>query len=94
MRTNLPQIIYIKPTDSSFIRGDQKILEKEFRVKAFLLNQNKNLLKYFLNLFNLLFFLILNSKKTNIYVTWFADYHAAIMVFAAKIFGIKSYFIL
>ena len=33
------QIIYIKPANSSFIRGDQQVLEKKYDVKSFLMNQ-------------------------------------------------------
>jgi glycosyltransferase involved in cell wall biosynthesis len=84
---NDKNIIYIKPTDSSFIVTDQKILEKHYRVTTFLLNQNKGKVTYFGNLFRLVFFLLRNAHKNDAFVCWFGDYHAAVMVFMAKLTG-------
>jgi len=80
-------IIYIKPTDSSFIVTDQKILEKHYRVTTFLLDQDKGKVTYFRNLFRLVFFLFWNARNNNSFVCWFGDYHAAVMVFMAKLTG-------
>lgn len=88
---NKLKIVYIKPNDSSFIRGDQKILEEFFQVKPFLLKQLKNKVSYGIN--NLKMFLFLLSQvfvRNVIFVTWFGDYHAAVMAFAAKLTGKKS----
>lgn len=84
------KILFIKPTDSSFIRTDQKILEKNYTVKTFLLNQGKDKRKYFLRLIGLAFFLIRNSRKSVAFVTWFGDYHAAVMVFMGRLLGKKT----
>lgn len=85
------QIIYIKPNDSSFIRGDQQILEKYYKLQPFLLKQLKSKLYYGVRIAKLFLMLISNIFIKNIvFVTWFADYHAAVMVFAARITGKKS----
>ena len=54
---NKTRIIYIKPANSSFIRGDQQILEKQYEVKAFLMDQNINKLVYGWKLTLLFFYL-------------------------------------
>lgn len=84
-------IIYIKPTDSSFIRGDQQILEKEFVVKPFLMKQNTNKLLFGVKIVKLFFYLMIQAFKKNvIFVAWFADYHSAVMALVAKLTGKKS----
>lgn len=84
-------IIYIKPANSSFIRGDQQILEKEFNVKPFLMKQNTNKLIFGVKIVELFFYLLcLAFSKNTIFVAWFADYHSAIMAFVAKLTGKKS----
>jgi glycosyltransferase involved in cell wall biosynthesis len=85
------RIIYIKPANSSFVCGDQKILEKQFDVKPFYTKQNVNKLIFGLKLIELFFYLLLNIFRKNvIFVAWFADYHSAVMAFAAKLTGKKS----
>ena len=85
------QIIYIKPANSSFIRGDQQVLEKKYDVKSFLMNQDKNKVYFGYKLIELFFFLVLNSFRKNVvFVSWFADYHSAVMALVGKITGKKS----
>src|ERR1035437_6633193 len=79
------KIIFIKPTNSSFIVTDQKILEEHYCVIPYLMNQNKGKVKYFFNLFNLGVFLFRMAGKSNIFICWFGDYHAAVMVLMAKL---------
>ena len=88
---NKSRVIYIKPANSSFIRGDQTILEKQYIVKTFLMDQNKNKLKYGWKLFCLFFYLLsFLFIKDVIFVSWFADYHSALMGFVAKLTHKKS----
>lgn len=85
------RIYYIKPNDSSFIRGDQKILEKYYELTPILLSQLEGKIKY--GFLNMKMFLTLISKifsKNVIFISWFADYHSAIMVLAAKLTGKDS----
>jgi glycosyltransferase involved in cell wall biosynthesis len=88
---NKTHIIYIKPVNSSFIRGDQQILEKQYEVKTFLMDQNKNKVAYGWKLFMLFFYLLSNMFRKNVlFVSWFADYHSALMVLAANLSHKKS----
>ena len=83
---NKKRIIYIKPADSSFIRGDEHIFRKEYEVIPFLMNQNKNKLIYGLRLTGLFFYLLSAIFKQNvIFISWFADYHSALMAFMGKL---------
>jgi len=85
------KIIYIKPNDSSFIRVDQNILEKHYEVIPVLLFQQKGKLQYGLKNILMFFRLLRNGLRGNTaFICWFADYHAAVMVLAAKITGTKS----
>lgn len=78
-------LIFIKPTNSSFINVDQKILENHYRVTPYLLKQDKGKMIYFFNLFLLTFFLLWKAVNNCVFVCWFGDYHAAVMVFIAKL---------
>ena len=83
-------IIYIKPRNTSFISGDQQILEKEFDVKPFIMKQNINKLMFGIKIVELFFYLLLQAFRKNvIFVAWFADYHSAVMALVAKLTGIK-----
>jgi glycosyltransferase involved in cell wall biosynthesis len=81
------KILYIKPSDSSFINADQKILEKHFEVTPFLLKQATGKRKYFLSLVSLVSFLLRNGRRADVFVCWFGDYHSAVMVATARIFN-------
>jgi glycosyltransferase involved in cell wall biosynthesis len=79
------KILYIKPSDSSFINTDQKILEKYFEVTPFLLKQASGKRKYFQSLVSLVSFLMKHGRKADVFACWFGDYHTAVMVAAARI---------
>jgi glycosyltransferase involved in cell wall biosynthesis len=83
-------IVFIKPTSSSFISTDQRILERHYQVKSFLLEQNKGKGKYFGNLLKMAFFLLKNASGSCAFICWFGDYHAAVMVLMAKLTGRAS----
>jgi len=83
------KILYIKHGDSTFIKQDQDILEKHYVVKPFLLYQAAGQFRYFLRLARLPFFILFNAYGTKMMITWFADYHAAIMAFWGRILGIQ-----
>ncbi|MEI7595135.1 MAG: glycosyltransferase family 4 protein [Bacteroidota bacterium] len=87
---NRTKILYIKQKNSSFIVNDQAILEKEYDVKSFLALENKNIFKYSKTLFKLFCFLVLNSKNTKFYITWFVGYHTVMMVIVGKLLRKKT----
>jgi glycosyltransferase involved in cell wall biosynthesis len=81
----MKKILYVKHSDSTFIKIDQRILEKQYRVVPFLINQNKQGFSFLKRMLNLLFFLFWNAPGSVAMVTWFGDYHAALMVFVGKL---------
>jgi glycosyltransferase involved in cell wall biosynthesis len=85
----MKKILFIKPANYSFTLNDQKILEKHYRVKSFLINQKKSGFNFIARIVSMIFFILFNARRTKMMVTWFADYHAAIMVFMGKILNIK-----
>lgn len=85
----MEKILFIKPANYSFAVNDQKILEKHFRVKSFLIAKKNSGFHFIWRIFNLILFVIFNSGGTRLMITWFADYHAAVLVFVGKILNIK-----
>lgn len=81
------KILYIKPADSSFIRTDQKILEKHFTVDSFLVRQTSGKLRFLVSLVQLKWFLLTRGRQAGLFVCWFGDYHAAVMVAMARFLG-------
>jgi glycosyltransferase involved in cell wall biosynthesis len=78
-------LIYIKPANSSFIVSDQKLLEKQYNIIPFSVNQSGPKSDFFVSLFKLAFFLLRNASRADAFICWFGDYHAAVMVLIAKI---------
>jgi glycosyltransferase involved in cell wall biosynthesis len=83
-------LLYVKPADSSFILTDQKLLGKYFEVIPFLLRQSGAKWKFFSDLFALAWFLLRKGRNSKVFVCWFGDYHAAVMVWLAGILRKKS----
>jgi glycosyltransferase involved in cell wall biosynthesis len=81
----MKKILYVKHSDSTFVKIDQQILEKQYCVIPFLINQKKQRFHFLMRMINLLFFLFWNAPKCSAMVTWFGDYHAALMVFVGKL---------
>ncbi len=85
----MKQILYIKHADSSFVLSDQRILEKQYRVIPFLINQNKGGFYFLKRMVALALFILSHFRGTDAMVTWFGDYHSALMVFLGKLLRIK-----
>lgn len=84
----MADILYIKSANSSFIKLDEEILTKHFRVKTFLLNQ-KGLGNFFWSLIKMKIFLLKNIWSCQIIFIRFCDYYAAILAIFCKIFNKK-----
>jgi glycosyltransferase involved in cell wall biosynthesis len=85
------KIIYVKPNNSSFIRGDEELLSKHFEVSTLLLEQAKGNRVYFKNMLKMCWVLLSKGLSGKfIFACWFADYHSALMTFFARITGNKS----
>ena len=81
-------VFYFKPSNSSFVLADQHILERNFSVKPYFIN-NKNGFVYIFSLIRLISFLILHGRQAKVYFIRFADWHTALLAFFAKLYGKK-----
>jgi len=82
-------ILYIKHADSSFVLSDQHILEQQYRVVPFLFKGKKSGWHFIGQMFRLSLFIIAHAHRSRALVTWFGDYHSAVMAFFGKILGKK-----
>ncbi len=85
----MKKILYIKHAESSFVLSDQRILESEYKVVPFLINQKKGGFYFFKRMVNLVVFLLWNAPGSSAFVTWFGDYHSAVMVALGRLMGKK-----
>jgi len=85
----MEKILFIKPANYSFTVNDQKILENHYLVKPFLIAKKNAGFHFIWRMLNLIVFIIRNAGGTRMMITWFADYHAAIMVFMGKVLNIN-----
>jgi glycosyltransferase involved in cell wall biosynthesis len=81
-------IFYFKTSNSSFILTDQKILEKNFSVKSYYIN-NSSGVSYVFALIRLFIFLSLRGWQARIYFIRFADWHTALLAFFKKLYRKK-----
>jgi glycosyltransferase involved in cell wall biosynthesis len=86
----LKKLIYIKPSNSTFILRDEEILKRHYDVYSICLDRSTNS-RYFLTAVSLFFFLIKHSFSTRIYFTRFADYHTVIPAFFKKLFNVHFF---
>ena len=84
-------LYYVKPNNSSFIRNDEELLSKHFKVLSIDLEQSKGNVYYLKNMIRMCYQMLrLGLQNKFIAVCWFADYHAAIMLIIARMTGNKS----
>jgi len=86
----MKKILYIKSGNTTFYAIDQAILEERYVVVSYLLEKNLRGRKFLCQMISLTYFLITNSKDSSAFVTWFADYHAAVIVLIARLLGKRA----
>lgn len=85
----MKKVLFINPVESPFILNDQKILEKHWKVKSFLIYPQNTGVHFIWRMFKLILFIIRNAREADGMMTWFGDYHAAVAVFFARFFNKK-----
>lgn len=85
----MAKVLFIKPTNSSFIQVDEKILQSHFDVRSFAVNQKKGIIYFLWRLFRMKCFMIKNIGSSKAVIIWFADYHAAVATIIARVFKKK-----
>lgn len=84
------RILFVQPTDSPFMLIDYKILQSGFPTDRIILHQSGKL-RYLIDLLKLLFS-ISSFRKYSVIVTWFGDYHSALLALICRV--VKRKFIL
>lgn len=78
------KIIHIFPTEVSFIKKDQRLLAKHFKITAFLFKAECKMLLPLVFIRQLIF-LCINSRSASAYFIQFAGYHSLLPVVFGKI---------
>ncbi len=78
------KIVFIQPTDSTFMQIDYSILSEKYKVYRFVLSQTSKM-RFFLNLCRLTAWSICNVSSYTTFVCWFADYHTLIPALLKKV---------
>jgi glycosyltransferase involved in cell wall biosynthesis len=81
-------VIYFKTSNSSFVLIDKRILEENFDVTTYHIN-NKNGFYYIFSLLKLFLFLSIKGWRTRVYFIRFADWHTALIALFGKLYQIK-----
>ncbi len=85
----MQKILFVKHNDSTFILTDQEILQNQYKVIPYLMKNKRTGWPFLVQMLKLCVFLICNIKNTKAIVTWFGDYHSAILSLFGKVFCIK-----
>jgi len=86
----MKKILYIKSGNTTFYAIDQSILEERYTVVPYLLSKNLKGWQFIRSMLLLAGFILKNGRDASAFVTWFADYHAALIVFMARLLGRKA----
>lgn len=79
----MSRILFLQPTESSFMHIDYGILQSRFPTDRIILHQHSKF-RYLLNLLKLLFS-VSSLRKYEVMVTWFGDYHSAILAWICRL---------
>lgn len=81
-----PKALLITPNDSTFTRVDAKLLGESCELTTYNLMQSEGRLDYLLRILGIISEILLGGYQ--LIFVWFADYHAAVAVFLAKLLGL------
>lgn len=85
----MPEIIFVQPTKSTFMEVDRKIISAAWNTESIQLKQEGSKWNYLKNTLKACL-RVIREPKLKLVVIWFADYHAALLVFAAIMRNRKS----
>ncbi len=84
---------YLKPSNSSFVRTDEKILAGHFDLTARLITSFPKK-KYLLKIIRLVIFLLFRGRRFDFYFTRFADYHTFFLTLFSRIYDIPLFIVI
>jgi len=85
----MADILFIKPSDASFVVNDERIIRKHFTVESHWFQFGK-FTRLLVSEIKLVVWLIRRMKQAKAVYVWFADYHSVIPVLFAAFLGKKS----
>ena len=83
------RILLLHKGYSSFIRTDEKLLKRDFKVTTYYLNPSKKILGFLYYHIRFVAFMCFNFRKFDMIYTWFGDYHAFHAGVLSRIFHLK-----
>jgi len=86
----MPEILFIKSSNTTFIKNDEIIIKKYFSVSSFLFTPSKKFINLMQSQLEMISWLLKNIWSCKIVYIWFADYHSLLPVLFARILGKKS----
>jgi glycosyltransferase involved in cell wall biosynthesis len=79
------RILYVTHLKIAFFALDQKMLAEKYEVIPYFMVTKPSGARYLLNLAVLALFILRNARKFDVMITWFGDYHSAVMSFLGKL---------
>lgn len=83
------RILYVTPLKIAFFALDQKLLAEKYEVVPFFMELKPTSVGHIMNLLSLVFFILRKGWNMDAMITWFGDYHSAVMSFMGKLLHIK-----
>ena len=83
------RILYVTHVRIAFFALDQKMLSEKYEVIPYFMDTKPSGASYMLNLAALALYILWNARKIDAMITWFGDYHSAVMSFFGKLLGKK-----
>ncbi|MFH1008922.1 MAG: glycosyltransferase family 4 protein [Candidatus Latescibacterota bacterium] len=85
----MSEILFIKTTNSSFVRKDEEFLKRNYATKVFHFKYGA-FLRVFLSEIQLTLWVFRHIWHSKLLFIWFADYHSLIPILVAGVLGRKS----
>lgn len=84
--------LYLKPSNSSFVRTDEEILGRHYELTVRLVTSFPKK-QYLLKIIRLILFLLFKGRRFDFYYTRFADYHTFFLTLFSKIYRIPLFIV-
>jgi len=83
------RILYVTPLKIAFFALDQKLLAEKYEVIPYFLEAKPSGAGNLYALVALAFYILRHGRKMDAMITWFGDYHSAVMAFFGKLLHIR-----
>ena len=87
------KVLLVYTNYSTFVERDFLLLQKHFDVDKYHFTPSKKLIQLSKSLIKQFLYFLINIRKYNKFIIWFADYHSFIPIIFSKVFRKKSFII-